>query len=325
MKHHQLDVFTETPLLKLQREANRVCRERFGNEIEFCAIVNAKNGRCSMDCRFCAQSIYGYAPIEAYPFLNRDSLVDQTQALWRRGIRRVGWVISGCAASDDEIDNIVAARCHGGLLCASLGQINRSAFYRLREAGFTRYHHNLETSEAFYPSICSTQRWSDRLETVRQAKSLGFEICCGGVFGLGETWKDRYDLAMVLRNLDADSVPVNFLTPIPGTPFAGHQVLSAGEALRIIAMLRLLLPNATIRVCGGRPAIFGKCLEEVLGSGANALMTGDYLTTEGISPENDRQMAVQSGFDIVPPLPPREGYPNAADDRSLNQNPSSNR
>ena len=267
-------------------------REQFGNAIEFCAIVNARSGRCSMDCRFCAQSVHYETKIESYPLIDEDVLVSETQKQWQRGIRRIGWVTSGRSVDNNDVTKIVAVakRCHGGRLCASLGRLDRDALLKLKEAGISRYHHNLETSETFYPNVCATQRWSDRWATVLLAKNLGLEVCCGGLFGMGETWKDRYDLAIVLREIGVDSVPINFLNPIPGTPFADRPILSVEEALRIIVLFRLLLPKASIRICGGRPTTFGNRQSEILNAGADALMTGDYLTTSGITPEKDFQM-----------------------------------
>ena len=290
--------FQKAPLEELLNEASPVRHERFGNKIEFCAIINAKSGRCPMNCRFCAQSVHYAAKIESYPLLDSGTLVAETQRQWNRGIHRIGWVTSGCSASDDDVSKIAEAakQCHDGGLCASLGQLDRESLQRLKQAGITRYHHNLETSEAFYPTICDTQKWSDRLATIERAKSVGLETCSGGLFGLGESWKDRYDLAIVLREIEVDSIPINFLNPIPGTPLAGQPILSVEEALRIMAMFRILVPKATIRICGGRPSTFGDCQAEILRSGINAMMTGDYLTTSGISPESDFQMIQVSGF-----------------------------
>lgn len=294
------DVFLKTPLEELLQEATRVRREQFGDQTELCAIINAKSGRCAMNCRFCAQSVHYVTKIESYPLLDTETLVSETRKQWDRGVHRVGWVTSGCSASDDEVSKIAQAarQCSSGRLCASLGQLEREALQSLKDAGVTRYHHNLETSESFYPNICDTQKWSDRRATVEQAKSLDLETCCGGLFGLGETWKDRYDLAVVLREIGVDSIPINFLNPIPGTPFADGSGISVEEALRILAMFRILVPKATIRICGGRPTTFGDRQTEILLAGVNAMMTGDYLTTSGISPENDIQMIRQMRFQI---------------------------
>lgn len=307
-----LDDFLSMPLDVILREASRIRDKQFGNEIEFCSIINAKSGHCSMDCRFCAQSVHHRTQMEAYPLLSGKTIVAETKKQWRRGIHRIGWVTSGCSASDDEISKIVdaAGRCHGaGRLCASLGQLNLETLQKLKDAGISCYHHNLETSEAFYPSICGTQRWSDRLATVIRAKNVGMKTCCGGLFGLGESWQDRYELAIALQRLEVDSIPINFLSPIPGTPLADRPKLPVEEALRIIAMFRLLLPKASIRICGGRPTTFGNRQSEILQAGASALMTGDYLTTDGISPENDMHMIRQHGFDSVSLDQPKPDQP----------------
>ena len=290
--------FSETPLAELLREADRVRREHFCNEIEFCAIVNAKSGRCSMDCRFCAQSVHHPTQTQSYPLMDGETLISETERQWNRGIHRIGWVTSGCSASDDEIVKITdaALQCQGGRLCVSLGQVDTDSLKRLKSAGVSRYHHNLETSEAFYPTVCSTQKWRDRLATVYRAKNIGLEICCGGLFGIGESWEDRYQLAMVLKDLDVNSVPINFLNPIPGTPFANLPILSVEEAMRIIALFRILLPKASIRICGGRLSTFGSQQSLILQAGTSAIMTGDYLTTSGVSPENDLQMIREYGL-----------------------------
>jgi len=303
------DDFQKTPLEELLYEASYVRHEQFGNGIELCAIINAKSGRCAMNCRFCAQSVHHATKIESYSLLDTETLVSETQKQWNRGIHRIGWVTSGRSTDGGDILKIAeaarqcvgqnAGHCHGGRLCTSLGQLDLKALQNLKRAGITRYHHNLETAESFYPTICDTQKWSDRLATVERAKSVGLEVCSGGLFGLGESWKDRYDLAMVLRKVGVDSIPINFLNPIPGTPLAGLPVLSVEEALRIMAMFRILVPKATIRVCGGRPSTFGDHQAEILRSGINAMMTGDYLTTSGVSLESDFQMLQASGFALA--------------------------
>jgi biotin synthase len=206
----------------------------------------------------------------------------------------------------EEIDNIVESASSllaaedvdpENQICVSLGQLDTSALRRLCSAGFCRYHHNLETSERFYSSICTTQRWQDRRATVDRVKDLGWSVCSGGLFGLGETWEDRLQLALTLQKLEVDSVPINFFTPISGTPLADRPVLSSDEALRIVALFRLTLPKATIRICGGRPTIQERggmdpsvFTQQLLRAGANALMTGNFLTTSGISPEKDREI-----------------------------------
>ena len=289
------------PLDELLKEASRVRSETFGNEIELCAIVNIKSGSCKMDCRFCAQSKHHNTSVETFPILESWELDMETLAFYGLNIRQVGWVSSGHTATPSDVHKIIK-----GLqaiksnpiwaeypdICVSLGQLKTPELRQLRDAGFCRYHHNLETSERFYPSICTTQRWQDRRATVERVKELGWSVCSGGLFGLGETWEDRLQLALTLKELEVDSVPINFLSPIPGTPLAKREVLTPDEALRIVALFRLTLPKATIRICGGRPSVFAEREQDTLlfHAGANALMTGNYLTTSGISPEKDREM-----------------------------------
>ena len=291
------DDFQHASLDELMLEADRVRRERSGNTVELCAIVNAKSGRCSMDCRFCAQSVHHKTVIETYPLINCEKLLEATTSNWNRGVQRVGWVTSGCSATDVEVEQLAesAEKHQNSRICVSLGQLSAEALSKLKSAGITRYHHNLETSKRFYPSICSTQNWEDRYKTVQRAKTSGFEVCSGGLFGLGESWADRMELALTLRELEVDSVPLNFLSPIPGTPLGNQPKLTAEEGLRIIMLFRIMLPKATIRICGGRPTTFGDRQSEIFSAGVDALMTGDYLTTSGISVERDLKMLVDCG------------------------------
>ena len=292
------------PLDDLLNEANRVRSETFGNEVDLCAIVNIKRGRCAMDCRFCAQSQHYAATVGTYPLAHAEELSRATHKLWKQNICRVGWVSSGCSPTVKEINTVLDSApplfaAEGAKqICASLGQLKTAELRRLKDTGFCRYHHNLETSERFYPSICTLQRWRDRRATVERVKELGWSVCSGGLFGLGETWEDRWQLAWTLKELEVDSVPINFLNPIPGTPLADRAFLSPDEALRIVALFRLTLPKATIRICGGRPSVFAACEQHELlfRAGANAFMTGNYLTTLGISPEKDREMIERAGY-----------------------------
>ena len=289
---------TNAPLDNLLRETDRIRTETFGNDIDLCGIVNIKSGRCAMDCRFCAQSQHYGTTIETYPLRHAEELTFETHKLWRQAIPQIGWVSSGRSLSAAELDTVIGriqsilSEDGANQICASLGQLDISELRALKDAGVCRYHHNLETSERFYPSICTTQRWQDRRATVENVKELGWTICSGGLFGLGETWEDRQQLAIMLKELDVDSVPINFLSPIPGTPLAERERLTHEEALRIVALFRLTLPKATIRICGGRPTVFAEREKDALlfRAGANALMTGNYLTTSGIAPEKDRTM-----------------------------------
>jgi biotin synthase len=192
--------------------------------------------------------------------------------------------------------------------CASLGRLDEPGLRLLKDAGLARYHHNLESSRTFFPHLCTTHTWDERLATLRAAQAAGLEVCSGGLFGAGETWEDRVDLALALRDLGVQQVPINFLNPIPGTPLENQPRLAADEGLRLIAIYRLLLPTATLRLCGGRPTTLGERQAEMFHAGANALMTGDYLTTAGLSPDADRALVANLGLTLDAPA----GAPHTA-------------
>ncbi len=275
----------------------------FGKQIELCCIINAKSGRCDMDCRFCSQSGHNSTAIEVYPFMDSAELEQQIRDDIKDGDRKCGVVTSGGKLSSDELKTLAETvmKIGGGKkapVCGSLGRLNREDLQMLKDSGVTRFHHNLEASAKFYPEICSTQEWSSRLETVKTAQEIGLKVCSGGLFGLGESWQDRIDLAITLRELGVDSVPINFLYAHPGTPLKNQQPLSAEEALRIIAVYRFLLPDVTLRICGGRAHILGDRQKELFAAGANGLMTGNYLTVAGSQYESDLEMIRECGLEI---------------------------
>jgi biotin synthase len=278
-------------------------RKRFGNAVSLCAIINAKSGNCGMDCAFCSQS-GRYAAAAVFPLLTPASLRERIARARQFPIRHCGIVTSGVSLSRDEIltlAGVLQAEREVSLprLCASLGRLGSDALALLRDAGLRRYHHNLECAEAYYPRLCSTQTWRGRLDTVRLAGEQGLEVCCGGLFGAGESWEDRLDFAFTLAAEGIREVPLNFLHPVPGTPLAAQPVPAADEVLRIIAVFRHILPEATLRVCGGRVHALGARQEEIFAAGANALMTGDYLTTAGSGIQEDMDMIARLGLEIA--------------------------
>jgi biotin synthase len=296
--HDILKLATETPLDELLSVTEKLREQAFGNAIETCMIVNAKCGRCANDCSFCSQSVHHNSQITTYPLFETQRLVGEADAAADCGAMYFGIVTSGPTVSHREIETIAEAvstvsRSGRIKMCASLGKLDRDSLVRLKEAGLTRYHHNLETSEAFYPNICSTQNWRERYETVVRAMDVGLEVCSGALFGLGEDWEDRADLAMCIKKLGVTSVPLNCLHAHPGTPLADQSPLAAEEALRIIALFRLLLPETSLRICGGRPKILADKQVMMFRAGADALMTGNYLTTCGITPDSDHRMIEQ--------------------------------
>lgn len=289
---------------ELMRGATQIREAHFGNSIQLCAIINAKSGKCDMDCRFCSQSAHNSTAIETYPFIDSRALKTQIHETIDSGDRRCGIVTSGGKLSATELEEMMETvhTISGGSpspVCASLGRLTKEELIALRAAGISRFHHNLESSEAYYPKICSTQEWSQRLETVKAAQAAGLAVCCGGLFGLGEGWNERIDLALTLRALDIDSVPVNFLYAHPGTPLKDAPPLSAKAALRIIALYRFMLPTATLRICGGRTHVLGERQGDLFAAGANGLMTGNYLTVAGSQYDADLAMIRDLNMEVV--------------------------
>lgn len=288
---------------ELLAAASEIREAFFGNRVELCSIINAKSGKCDMDCRFCSQSAHNSTEIEVYPFMDSQSLEDQIREDIADGNRKCGVVTSGGKLSTDELKELanVVERIGGGdeaPVCGSLGRLTPEDLAMLKESGVTRFHHNMETAEGFYSEICTTQDWQQRLDTVKAAQSAGLKVCSGGLFGMGERWEDRIDLAIALRELGVDSVPINFLYAHPGTPLKDQEPMSAEEALKIIAIYRFLLPNVTLRICGGRAHILGDRQPELFAAGANGLMTGNYLTVAGSQYESDLEMIEKLGLAI---------------------------
>ncbi len=295
------ELFASATVLRENRSRNRV---------EACFIINAKSGNCNMNCKFCSQSGFNHTAIEHYPFKTGEELERIVSAWEKHPVGRCGIVTSGGALTDEDVEKLarfIEARVAEGKgghprICGSLGRLKHAAIERLKQAGMTRLHHNLETSEAFYPNICTTQRWRDRLETVREAREHGLSICCGGLFGLGESWEDRIDFAFFLKEEGILNIPMNFLYPHPGTPMAKQPVMSPEEALRIIALFRHIIPQAILRICGGRVSVLKHRQYDMFAAGANAFMTGDYLTISGAGFEEDAAKLRELGLELVQEL-----------------------
>lgn len=275
----------------------------FGSRVELCAIINTRSGNCSMDCRFCSQSRHNATDVEVFDLLSEADIRERLAALVDVPLRHIGLVTSGAALGRHEVAalarTIERLPAHWqGRVCGSLGRLDAASLSTLRRAGLVRFHHNLETAEAYYPSVCTTQRWDERLSTVHQARAADLSVCSGGLFGMGETWEHRVDFALRLRAEGIVEIPLNFLHAHPGTPLASIPPLSAVEALRIVAVFRHILPHATLRVCGGRPGTLKERQADLFAAGANALMTGNYLTTAGSGFETDLAMISRLGLKV---------------------------
>jgi biotin synthase len=286
---------------KLFQKANALREKYFGNKIHLCGIINARSGICDMDCKFCSQSSFYKTQVDSYKFLDNETLGKKIQEVLNSGANKCGIVTSGGKLGHQDVESL--SQVLNALndndkqrLCGSLGRLSLDDLKRLKQSGLTRFHHNLETSKGFYPKICSTQSWKDRLNTVKNAKKADLETCVGGIFGCGESWDDRLDFAFELYRLKPDSVPINFLYRHRGTPFENLPGLSADEALRIIALFRLILQDISIRICGGRKDILGHRQYEIFMAGADALMIGDYLTISGESIAKDLENIKKLGL-----------------------------
>lgn len=266
-----------------------------------CGIINAKSGRCGEDCAFCAQSAHHATHTPVYGLVDEGVLFERACRLAEHGVDRMGIVTSGGGPSDADLASICRAaekitREVNIKLCASLGMLREGQAERLVQAGFTSYHHNLETARSYYPSICTSHEYGIRVETVRRAKAAGLRVCSGGLFGLGESWEQRLEFAETLSELGVDSIPVNFLIPIEGTAMEHVVPLAPDEALDIVAVLRLMHPGKDIVLCGGRHSSLKEWDRAVLLTGANGLMVGDYLTAKGSPFERDMEVLATLGL-----------------------------
>lgn len=292
--------FSLQTLIGFLTAANSI-REAFsGNSIDLCAIINAKSGACTEDCSYCAQSSKSKTDVAVYPLVKKDIVIEKAKEAKEGGVKRFCVVTSGRRIGKPELREIASMiddiRKIGLLPCATLGLLDKDELSFLRESGLERYHHNLETSERFFPEICRTHAYHDKLKTIDSALTVGLSVCSGGIFGLGETWQDRIDMAFAVKELDVDSVPVNFLMPVKGTSMGHMDSLHPLEALGIISLYRFILPEKEIRVCGGRMQILGEFNSWVFMAGADSLLTGNYLTTTGRTFKDDLRLIEQYGL-----------------------------
>lgn len=292
-----------TNLDELIQASNIVTRRFFGNEISMCAIYPAKVGLCSGDCAFCAQSAHHKCDVNPVKVsaLDKNEIIDNAKELWRSGVRHYSLVTSGEHLTNMEFDNILdifqsLSKEVGIDLCASLGSLTMDRAVKLKGAGVSRYHHNIETSRSYFPEICSTHSYDDKIDTIRIARQAGMEICCGGIIGMGETSRQRVEMAFALKELDVDCVPINILNRIPGTRLEDQIPLHIDEILRTIAVLRLILPDKSLKFAGGREKAMGS--DEYMGytAGINAMLVGNYLTTSGKSFKQEMQNLEAVGF-----------------------------
>jgi len=298
----QLAAIPDSDLPFLYAMADRIRQKFCGNSVDLCAIINGRSGMCSEDCRFCAQSAHYRAAVKVYSLLSVEEIVAAAKQAEANGVRRFAIVTSGRGMEHDrDFPQIVEAlrriKAETNLkVCCSLGTLSPENAAALVAAGVSRYHHNVETSRNYYPKICSTHTYDDRVATIRVAKAAGLEICSGGIIGLGESLTDRIDMAFELKAYDVNSVPLNILNPIPGTPLAKQPPLALREILRTFALFRFILPDRGIRTAGGREVNLRDLQATALLAGINGMMIGGYLTTGGRDVAADLQMISDLGL-----------------------------
>lgn len=283
--------------------ANEI-REKFcSNNFDICTIVNGKSGKCSENCKFCSQSSFYHTCAGEYPLLDKESIVKEAMNNAEQGMLRFSIVTSGRRLNDKEVDImcdvIREIRKNTDIsVCASFGLLNEEQYRKLKDAGVARIHNNIETSENNFPNVCTTHTFSDKINAIKAAQKAGLDICSGGIMGLGENNEDRVDMAFTLRELNVKSIPVNMLNPIPGTPFENNKKLTEKDMCRICAVYRFILPDAFIRLAGGRGLMENKGRDCFL-SGANAAISGNMLTTSGITFETDLALLKELNFNPV--------------------------
>lgn len=285
---------------ELYRAAGRVRDRMAGRHFDTCSIVNARSGRCSENCKWCAQSAVFKTDVQEYELIDEQTCLELAQQNADYGVDKFSFVTSGRSLSDRNIDRLCGyarkIREKSALhLCASMGLLKKEQLQKLMDAGITRYHCNLETSPAYFGKLCSTHTTEEKIATIRAAREVGMEVCSGGIIGMGETMEDRIDLALVLRELGVKSIPLNVLNPISGTPLEGMPPLADDEVLTTVAVFRFLHPDAYLRFAGGR-LLIAHIETQAIEAGINAAIVGDLLTTVGSKVREDMEKVKKMGF-----------------------------
>lgn len=292
----------DMPIDELTEAADNIRKHFCGNKFDLCTIINGKSGKCPENCKFCAQSAFYDTNIREFPLVDEDTIVNAAVNNAKKGVKRFSIVTSGRRLSKDEINQIcndikkIKESCNISV-CGSFGLLDDDDFNALKKAGVERIHNNLETSAGYFDNVCTTHKYSDKINAILAARDAGLDICSGGIMGLGESFMDRIDMVIELRNLGIKSIPVNMLNPIKGTPLFENQKLTNDEMCRTVAIFRFLIPDGFIRLAGGRGLLPDKG-KRCFMSGANAAITGDMLTTSGISVDTDLELLKELGYEI---------------------------
>ena len=297
-----LEIFLTCDLVELRNGADLLRKHFCGKKVDLCTIINGRSGSCSENCKYCAQSAHYCTGIEEYKFLDTDTIVTNALANESEGVNRFAIVTAGRGLTGDDFERALEAyaamkkSCKISL-CASHGFLTAEQFKRLHKAGVESYHENIETSKRYFPYICTTHTYDEKIATIRTAQAEGLCVCSGGIIGMGETWEDRLDMAISLAELGIESIPINALMPIKGTPLENQPLLSPEDILRTIAFFRYINPTANIRLAAGRK-LLPKNGAEAFTGGASATITGNMLTTSGSSIQEDINMLHEMGFNL---------------------------
>lgn len=285
-------------------ELLKISSKYIKDTVEFCSIVNARNGKCSQNCKYCAQSSHYRTDIESYPLIPVEDVVKAAEHSRDNNADRFAVVTSGKTPDEEDFDKVVALikavnNVDGIKSCASIGILDEEQAKALANAGLKRFHHNINTSKYYYPSVCTTHTWEDRLNTCRLVKKYGMELCCGVILGMGESVEQRIEMAMELAEIEPDSIPINILMPIPETPFENyHDKIDEENILRTLAVFKIANPNAVLRFCGGRMRLSQENQEKALMSCVEGILIGNYLTTIGKEPHEDVETVKKLGKKI---------------------------
>ena len=303
-KEEAIQLYETEQASELFGAADRIRKSCCTNSSSVCSIINAKMGKCGENCKYCAQSAHWKTSCQTTSIIQPQESIKFCERALENHVSRISLVTSGRGLSGKDfeaaIENFKAIKeklKDKIKLCASLGILSFEQMQELRLAGVERYHHNIETGKNYFANICTTHSYNDRIQTILNAKKAGLEICSGGIIGLGESREDRIDLALELRRLEVQSVPINILTPIKGTPLENAEKISQEEALRTISVFRFIMPSQTIRCAAGRKSL-GNNGEDAVLTGANALISGDFLTTPGSTNDEDISMLKKLGYRI---------------------------
>lgn len=285
-------------------ELLKISSQYIKNEVEFCSLINARNGKCSQDCKYCAQSSHYCTHIESYPLVEVEEVRKVALEAKSNHVSRFAIVTSGKTPDESDFDKILEMieeinKIEGLRSCASIGILTDEQAKRLAEAGLKRFHHNINTSESYYPEICTTHTWRDRYNTCKLIKKYGMELCCGVILGMGESVEQRIEMALELAEIQPDSIPINILMPIPETPFENYgDKIDEENVLRTLAVFKIANPNSVLRFCGGRMRLSEENQRKALNICVEGIMVGNYLTTIGKAPEEDIQTMHELGKTI---------------------------